>query len=223
MPECCPHMQRRIKEQAECVLSGIQYLKENNKNKSSIFKVFGMKTINSCLGVCISSVSLRFTSQYGQLPWYLMVNDLLLPQHLSFGPGHACPRVPCRRVAGARQGNARVQAPPRKDAIMDYFHASKAVAALGLLDEKSKGFEITVCLWVFFLKTTVCMLQWVCYLPWWEQWGHVWLSSTFSRRWKSRVSHCAEAYESYFCVPIPRPVLNKELKCLILALRVLLS
>lgn len=159
MPECCPHMQRRIKEQAECVLSGIQYLKENNKNKSSIFKVFGMKTINSCLGVCISSVSLRFTSQYGQLPWYLMVNDLLLPQHLSFGPGHACPRVPCRRVAGARQGNARVQAPPRKDAIMDYFHASKAVAALGLLDEKSKGFEITVCLWVFFLKTTVCMLQ----------------------------------------------------------------
>lgn len=37
------------------------------------------------------------------------------------------------------------------------------------------------------------------------------------------MSHCAEADESYFCVPIPRPVLNKELKFLILALRVLLS
>lgn len=112
-PECYHHVERIVKEPAERVLSGIQNPKENNKNKSSILKIFGMETINSCLGVCISSVPLSCTSQCARLPWYLMVNDLILPQPLSLGPGHACPRVPCRRVAGARQEKARVQAPTK--------------------------------------------------------------------------------------------------------------
>lgn len=47
---------------------------------------------------------------------------------------------------------------------MVFFRASKAVTALGLFDERGRGFERTGCL-SFFLKTTVCMLHGVCYLP----------------------------------------------------------
>lgn len=84
--------------------------------------------------------------------------------------GHPSPPAPgfqLRGVIPCRQGRGRVEfrIPQSRDLILNFSHASTAVVAPGLLDERGREFERTDSLWGFCKDLTVSMQRGVLYLP----------------------------------------------------------
>lgn len=101
--------------------------------------------------------------------------------------------------------------PESRDLILNLSHASTAVVALGLLDERGRGFERTGSPWGFCkdLTSSPCSREFVtCFC----ESNRVTSIPHSPLSLLARVRCCAGAYESWFCVPNYRLVLNKELR-----------